>query len=146
MRNYPTGVVVISCFFNDFPYGVTMNSFLSISLNPQLIGFFINNNSFGFKVFSEVGRFVVNILAEDQAEIAKRFSTLNPNERFKSVDYSNSEFGPIIKGIVAHLNCEVISRITIADHSLIIGEVKEAEILSKKKPLVYYNRTYTRPE
>jgi flavin reductase (DIM6/NTAB) family NADH-FMN oxidoreductase RutF len=142
MRRYPTGITIASCRLGDLNYGVTMNSFISISLNPPLIGVFVTKGTTASKYLTESKRFVINILAEDQEYLAVRFSSGNPLNRFQGIEFIESEYGPIINNTIAYLACELYATIDIADNVLIIGIVKNGKIVSDKKPLIYFMRKY----
>ena len=72
---YGTGVAVIT-LINETgrDVGVTINSFASVSLEPPLILFSMDNNSNIASLFSGSKKFVVNVLAHDQEKMAMNFA------------------------------------------------------------------------
>lgn len=75
MANYPTGVSVVTARDKeDNPFGITVNSFASVSLDPLLILWSIDYNASTYDQFMETEQFVVNILAEEQADLASTFA------------------------------------------------------------------------
>lgn len=142
MANYPTGISIVTS--NDEqgnPIGLTVNSFASVSLDPLLILWSIDNRVSTYKEFKKADKFAVNILANDQAEIAKLFaSSLSNQERFEGCDWNSSANQlPIIKDAVASLQCKTFQQVQAGDHIIFIGEVIEIEI-EKRQPLLYHRR------
>lgn len=73
MANYPTGVSVVTAIDeNDNPIGLTVNSFASVSVDPLLILWSIDNKVSTYEAFKKVDQFAVNILADDQEKLRLR--------------------------------------------------------------------------
>jgi flavin reductase (DIM6/NTAB) family NADH-FMN oxidoreductase RutF len=144
MRRYPTGVTVVTSYLGEKPHGVTVNSFTSISINPPTIGIFITTGSTGYRAIRSSGGYVVNILKHDQDHIARRFSLEPPETRFHNVEWhrSRSLGMPVIAGSLAYIEAKISSEIQVTDHTLFVGEVINAEILSDTGPLIYHMRAY----
>jgi len=144
MRRYPTGVTVVTSYIADKPHGLTVSSFTSISIKPPLVGIFITTGSTGYKAVRETGAYAVNILKHDQEAIARRFAEDPPNKRFENLKWYRTRFLglPAIDGSLAYIEARVVGESDIADHTLFIGEVVNAEILIDSEPLIYYMRGY----
>jgi len=146
MRRYPTGVTVVTSYIDGSPHGLTVNAFTSISIKPPLVGVFITRGTTGYRAIRETGAYAVNILKYDQEAIARRFSEEPPDRRFIGIGwYRSKTLGlPAIEGALAYIEAKVSGESDIADHTLFIGEVVDAEISSDSEPLVYYMRGYRR--
>lgn len=146
MRRYPTGVTVVTSYIGGKPHGLTVNSFTSISIRPPLVGVFITRGTTGHRAIKETGAYAVNILRYGQEAIAKRFAEEPPDRRFEGIGWSRTRaLGlPAIEGSLAYIEARVSGESDIADHTLFIGEVVNAEITSESEPLVYYMRGYRR--
>lgn len=140
MANYPTGVSVVTTTDKDNnPTGLTVNSFASVSLDPLLILWSIDNNVSTYDKFMEVDKFTVNILAENQAEIATLFAS-SESDRFTNCEWNFSKDNlPIISGAMTSLQCNVFNKIEAGDHIIFIGEIFDINV-TKKAPLLYHNR------
>ncbi|MGW1143409.1 flavin reductase family protein, partial [Streptomyces zhihengii] len=58
-----------------------------------------------------------------------------------------ARFGaPLLTGAVAGLVCRVTRLLPLADHTLVVGEVRHAQTENDEDPLVHYARRQTRPE
>lgn len=142
MGNYPTGVTVVTAIDDKGdPMGLTVNSFASVSLEPLLILWSIDQKVSTYEAFKKVDKFVVNILADNQAEIASLFaSPIGNPERFINSDWDLSKYSlPIIKDAMATLQCKTFKQIEAGDHTILIGEVSEITV-ERKSPLVYHGR------
>ena len=143
LRNYPTGVTIVTTTYNGVYYGLTVNSFTSISLNPPLVMIAIDKRAASHDAIAKSGIFAVNILPYDMADLAVRFATAPQQERFKGLEVFTARTGaPIIKGSLAYLDCRVYVQYEGGDHTIFLGLVEEGKVLNNKKPLIYYNRSY----
>lgn len=144
MRRYPTGVTVVTSYLGGKPHGLTVNSFTSISLRPPLVGVFITRGTTGYRAIKETGAYAVNILKHDQDIIARRFAEDPPDKRFSDLRWYKTAILelPFIEGSLAYVEARISSESNIADHTLFIGEVVNAEIVEDAEPLIYYMRSY----
>ena len=67
LGRYPTGVAIISARIDGKPYGVTVNSFASVSLDPPLVLWSIERDRERYDLFKNVEDYAINILARDQS-------------------------------------------------------------------------------
>src|SRR5476649_2095342 len=75
LGTYATGVTVITAMATDGrPYGLTCNSFASVSLNPPLVLWSLVIFSQGLSVFQNASHFAVNVLGASQQALASRFA------------------------------------------------------------------------
>lgn len=140
MSNYPTGVTVMSTVDKEGnPVGLTVNSFASVSIDPILVLWSINKDVSTYPPFSVADKFTVNILAEDQTDIAYLFAG-KEEDRFAHCDWEMSEDGlPIIKGTAATMQCTVHHKIEVGTHITFFGEVF-AMNANDQAPLLYHRR------
>lgn len=140
MANYPTGVSIVTATDeSNTPFGLTVNSFASVSLDPLLILWSIDNNASTYDKFMEIDKFTVNILAENQAEIASVFAS-SKEDRFENCEWYYSEHNlPIISEAMASLQCNVFNKIEAGDHIILIGEIFHIHV-EEKAPLLYHQR------
>jgi flavin reductase (DIM6/NTAB) family NADH-FMN oxidoreductase RutF len=73
---FATGVTVVTtCNSDGRPIGLTCNSFSSVSLKPPLVLWSLSLYSPNLQAFLQAPYFAVNILACDQFELSRRFSS-----------------------------------------------------------------------
>ena len=134
---FVTGVTVITTVdAQGRAYGMTANSFNSVSLDPPLIVWSIRTNASSFAVYSQARRFVVNILSEDQIDISNRFAKSGP-DRFDGVATKPGIGGvPLIDACAAQLECRTEATYPGGDHLLFLGRV-ERIVGTARKPLAF---------
>src|SRR5712672_3087138 len=72
---YATGVTIITALGADWkPYGLTCNSFASVSLNPPLVLWSLGMFSQALSIFQNASHFAVNVLGESQDALASQFA------------------------------------------------------------------------
>jgi flavin reductase (DIM6/NTAB) family NADH-FMN oxidoreductase RutF/DNA-binding IclR family transcriptional regulator len=139
---FVTGVTVITALDdNGKPHGLTANSFTSVSLDPPLILWSQSLAAPSHPVFREADRFVVNILADDQVEVSKRFAR-GGGDKFAGCQTSPGLGGvPLIVGCAAYLECRRMDSFPGGDHVVFLGRVERTE-RTGRQPLVFGGGRY----
>ena len=140
MSSFPTGVTIVAaCDAMGEPYGLTVNSFTSVSLDPPLVLVCIGQGSSSHDRLVAETNFSVNILAAVQADAALRFSREPSEGRFEDVSWARGESGaPVIEGAVACLECSRHEVLSGGDHSILLGRVDRA--VSTDRPALLFHR------
>lgn len=121
------------------PRGVTVSAFASVSVDPPLVLICINREARSYLYISSSKVFCVNILAGSQRHLAERFAGKLREHQFDGVEYDIDVTGAaVLRGTVAHLDCEVAEEHHAGSHSIFIGRVLSAKSRSGS-PLGYYN-------
>ncbi|PZR56693.1 MAG: flavin reductase [Candidatus Meridianibacter frigidus] len=145
MRHFITGVTVVTSIKDEEPRGVTVSAFASVSLEPPTVLICINLQARSYLYISTSKIFCVNILSNGQQALAERFSGKLRENQFEGVDYAIDATGAaVIKGALAHLDCEVVQEHHVGSHSIFIGRVLSIAT-SDGLPLTYFNGAYTAP-
>ncbi len=145
MGRFVTGVTVVTTRDElGQPYGVTVNSFTSLSLEPLLILVCLAKRSSGLSCFETEGRFAVNILADDQQHASVFFSS--PGTLRSDFPYEPGRSGlPLIRGSLARMECDLVEAFPGGDHKILVGRVLSAECDDADKgPLLYFRGEYAR--
>ena len=142
LGRFATGVTIISCRADDGSrVGLTANSFNALSLEPPLILWSLRSASPTLDAFLAASHFAVNVLAENQVELSRRFASPAP-DKFAEGSWAEGLGGaPVLAGCAAVFECEQLSSQTAGDHVLFIGRVRrvsEAPIT----PLVFQSGHY----
>ncbi|AOL24707.1 NADH-FMN oxidoreductase RutF, flavin reductase (DIM6/NTAB) family [Erythrobacter litoralis] len=128
MSLFATGVCVVSAPSADHAenggiMGMTVNSFVSVSLDPMLVCWSLQNASSQFSGWLETERFAISILAESQQAVARRYAARASSGLIES-DFDWSENGlPVVKGALARIECRHWASHPAGDHTMILGEV-----------------------
>src|SRR6195952_2234004 len=147
LGTYATGVTVITAASADGkPYGLTCNSFASVSLNPPLVLWSLGMFSQGLSIFQNASHFAVNVLGASQQALAKKFAT-SSEEKFAGVEWTPGlGNAPILAGAVANFQCRAADRYYGGDHVIFLGAV-ETYAYNRQEPLLFarggYGRLFT---
>ena len=147
MRAWTTGVTVVTAKYQDQQYGMTVNSFTSIALEPPLVSVALRQLTHTHDLVEKSGEFGVTILSADQKELSDRFAGKLPEikDRFAGVTTENLVLDvPLLKGGMAYFNCKVVNSIPAGENTLFIAEVIAVRGEGEGDPLVYHNRVYHR--
>ena len=144
MRAWTTGVAVIMSAHENEIYGMTINSFTSLSLDPPLVTVAIKNDTRVFHLATKSRAFSVTLLSSNQQEVAENFaSKLHGAERMASIKTEALASGaPALKGGLAWLDCRIAHTYAAGANTLFIAEVAEARVHTLENPLAYHNREY----
>ena len=145
MRAWTTGVAVITAVHDGQRYGMTVNSFISISLEPPLVSVTLRQLTHTHELVMKSGEFSVTVLSSDQKELSERFAGKFPEikDRFEGVPTETLLLqAPLLKGGIAYFNCRVMNSIPVGENTLFIAEVVAAHGEGEGESLVYHNRLY----
>src|SRR4030081_782143 len=88
LGSYATGVTIITAAAADGkPYGLTCNSFASVSLNPPLVLWSLGIFSQGMSIFQNASHFAVNVLGASQQALATKFAK-SSEDKFAGVEWT----------------------------------------------------------
>lgn len=148
MGQFATGVCVVSVepppvSAQRGVAAMTINSFVSVSLDPLLVCWSLHNSSSQFDLFARAERFAVSILASDHAELALRYAA-RADTQLRQEDFVASAAGlPVIAGAMGHFECRHFAAHEAGDHTMILGEVTGMSQLpqdnGKHSPLGFFN-------
>lgn len=147
MGLFSTGVCIVSRARSDgSPSGITANSFVSVSLDPMLVCWSIQNGSSQFDAFVSAQDFAISILSEEQQHLAQRYATRG-DSLMQADDFGWSEAGlPVIAGAIGHIECRHWSSYPAGDHTMIFGEVTALHSRDDLRPLGFYAGRFCRIE
>jgi flavin reductase ActVB len=143
LAHVATPVAVVTTADGDGkPRGVTVGTLCSLSLAPPLVMFCLKRSSGSHEVMTTAARTLIHVLADDQAELADRFSQRGV-DRFAGL--SGDWHGlPTIPGTATRLACARYATVPAGDHTIVMCLVTDAEI-GDGDPLLSYARAYRSP-
>jgi flavin reductase (DIM6/NTAB) family NADH-FMN oxidoreductase RutF len=144
LGTYATGVTIITAAGTDGkPYGLTCNSFASVSLNPPLVLWSLVLYSSSLSVFQNANHFAVNVLGASQQALANKFAK-SSEDKFVGVEWTPGVGNaPLIKDSVANFQCRAVNRYYGGDHVIFLGAV-EAYAYNRSEPLLFARGEYGR--
>lgn len=124
LGRFATGVTIVSCCDADGAFvGLTVNSFNTVSLRPPLVLWSLRSESANLAAFMAARYFAVNVLAESQIELSRRFAA-RVADKFAAGVWTPGAYGaPVLAGCAAVFECETASEQLAGDHHLFIGRV-----------------------
>jgi flavin reductase (DIM6/NTAB) family NADH-FMN oxidoreductase RutF len=147
MRRWTSGVTVATLRVGEEVRGITMSSFISVSLDPPLVLISIDKRARSHELAVRAGRYCVHLLAEDQRLLSDRFAGRRPGEhaRFDDCSSRTTPTGePILDGCLGFFDCRVVAVHDAGDHTLFIGQIESGEVGPPKAPLVFFDARYRR--
>lgn len=143
MGRFCSGVTVVTAMSQGKPVGMTLQSFTSVSLSPQLILISPAKTSRAWPLMQRAGSFCVNILAVDQAAVSNTMATKGA-DKFAEVSWSPSAQtgSPVLDGTLGHIDCSIHAVYEAGDHYLVVGRVRELVTTDKTEPLLFFQGRY----
>jgi len=139
---FATGIAVAACRGPDKSISaITINSFTSVSLEPPLVLWCLENRSSTYSAFISAESYGVSILNAGQKDASQRFARFVPDgpqeEEFEGLVTG----APILKERLAGFDCRIVSRHEAGDHVVLVGEVVKFDSCDGQ-PLIYFASNY----
>lgn len=145
LGQFASGVTVVTAMSNETPVGLTCQSFSSVSLDPPLVLFIPAKTSRAWPLIQRSGRFCVNFLGADQAELSNTMASRG-TDKFADVKWSPAPTtgSPVLDGVLAHVDCTIHQVHEAGDHYVVIGRVAELAVHddAAAEPLLFYAGQY----
>lgn len=137
---FATGVCVVTADTDAGPLGITINSFTSVSLDPRLVLWCLDERSERWSVFAAAEHFAIHVLPAGDRDLAARFArgycTLGEGEFTRTGDGP-----PGLPEALARFDCVAHERIQMGDHLMIVGRV-ERFTATEGQALTFYRGRY----
>ena len=143
LGQFCSGVVIATGCLEGAPAGFAAQSFTSLSLDPPLIGLCPAKTSTSWPRLRDSGRFCINILAADQKPVCDLFAK-SGIDKFASINWRPGVTGsPIIAGVLAFIDCELVAEHDAGDHTIAVGRVLDLDIVNAEgAPLLFFRGAY----
>lgn len=140
LGHYPTGVTVVTSVVDGEPTGLTIGSFVSVSLDPPLVGFLPGLGSASWPGIAKSGVFCVNVLSSEQADLCWRFAREEGGSKWEGVAWTASASGaPVIEGCLAWIDCAIVQTYEVGDHWFVVGRVMDLDhVEGDGDPLLFF--------
>ncbi len=145
MASFATGVAVVTAIEDRSPVGFTCQSVVSLSLEPPLVALAAAKSSTSWPRISRAGHLCVNVLADGQAAIGRRFA-ISGRDKFAGVAWRAASTGaPVLEGVLAWVDCHLELVHDAGDHEIVIGRVVDVGLGDPQaRPLLYFRSGYRR--
>jgi flavin reductase (DIM6/NTAB) family NADH-FMN oxidoreductase RutF len=144
MRRFPAPVAVVTTELDSERFGLTVGSFVSLSLEPPLVGISIGKDSSSYEPIRRAGGWAVSLLSGTQAAVAQHFarSGIPPVALWNGVDVRDGRRGPLVDGALGWLECRTVSEYEAGDHTIFVGEVECLQLGAAGPGLAYRGGEY----
>jgi flavin reductase (DIM6/NTAB) family NADH-FMN oxidoreductase RutF len=140
---FPTGIAVVTArAAGGALYGVTINSFSSVSLDPPLVLFSLARGLHTLDALLSAEAFAIHFLRDDQHDLSVRFARALSN-KWDDVRYREGVTGcPVLEPALALMECTLYAQYDGGDHIIIVGRVEHMEKEAGENPLVFFRGRY----
>jgi len=137
LSKYATGISVITKqISNNSITGITVNSFVSISLKPPYISWSLDKRASSYEKFKNLKFFSVYILSAKQIKISNYFSANN------EIKKNSTLVKNLFKNSLAEFYCKTVKKINIGDHLFFVAKVVKFKLKKEKNSLIYFSSKY----
>ena len=139
----PASVAVVTVSVEDAEVGLTVDSLVSLSAEPPLVGVSISRFAALHELLREAGSFGVSVLGDGQEALAQHFARgVPPIALWTGIERRPGSTGvPLLEGALGWIECTLVAEHEVGDHTLFVGHVEAVEGGSGS-PLVHVGQTY----
>ncbi|MBI5130502.1 MAG: flavin reductase family protein [Rhodopseudomonas palustris] len=136
---FATGVTVITALDRGGEVcGMTVNSFVSVSLSPPTVLFLAKPGRTRTAIAAS-GRYGVNVLPDSAAALSSHFA--GRGQARLDLRYESTDGLPRLPDCVAFFACSVVRQIDVGDHAMLVAEVTACDHRDST-PLVFFGSRY----
>lgn len=139
MSKFATGITVVTINNEGKPAGMTVNAFMSISLNPKLIAISIDKSASMYDQFERANQFGISMLKEEQKALSMFFA--RQKEMTEKIQFDDLDGAPVLQNSLATLSCRVYNKVMAGDHLIYILKVTAIEV-NEGDPTIFFNGSY----
>jgi flavin reductase (DIM6/NTAB) family NADH-FMN oxidoreductase RutF len=148
MGHFPTGVALLAQGSAHTTLAMTVNSLVSVSLDPLLVLVSVKGNGRMRPGVVRSGSFAVNILTQTHHDLCREFARPNRPEGAAAMRRIGAVAGitgnPVMPSAAVALECTLHSEVPAGDHVLLIGRVVALHSGPPgARPLVFHQGSFT---
>ena len=146
LSTFATGIAVVATSHKGCDYALTINSFMSVSLQPRLVLWSLQSDSKVYDIFSGAEFFTISILADEQRAISDRYAFSSDFRLLEQDSMMSSQELPSVRDSLAIFNCRQEQVVLAGDHELILAEVNSFRRGDSPSdaPLIFYHSNYSK--
>ena len=138
LRKIPHGVFICGVAEGEEVNGFTASWVTQGSFEPPLVVMAVRADSASNGIIQRTGLFSLNVLSADQKDLAAVF--FKPQKamggRFDAAPFTLGALGlPLLSDGLGGVECKVVGQVAHGDHTVFVGEVKNAVLLRDGAPL-----------
>jgi ribonuclease HI len=130
------GIYILTTFHEEKVNGMVASWVSQISHAPHLVMVAVHPNRYSHSLIQKNGYYALHVLAQNQIDLLERFKAPDSTAKFDSISWDKGKMGcPILSSCLAYMECQVTAIYAPGNHTLFVGEVKDAQTLSDGIPL-----------
>ena len=142
LGQFATGVCLVTVDDPELgPLATTVNSFSSVSLDPPLVLWSIQNSSDHLAVYTECPHFGISVLSSEQGALSSQYAQHGGHSAQAEHFTTGPQGEPQLIDALAHFSCATYAVHPGGDHQIIVGEVLQFESM-QADPLIFYSGAY----
>ena len=142
LGQFATGVCLVTVDDSELgPLATTVNSFSSVSLDPPLVLWSIQNSSDHLAVYTECRHFGISVLSSEQGAVSSQYAQRGRHGAQAEHFTTGPQGEPKLIDALAHFTCAAYAVHPGGDHHIIVGEVLQFESV-ESDPLIFYSGGY----
>lgn len=140
MRALPAGISAVTTGSGDGVAGLIVSSLTSISAEPPLVGFFIDERSSIVPSLLANNRFVANVLGEEHKDVLSTFLCEKQGPaRFAKGNWRNGLHDqPVLSDALATVECDIVNTQALGTHRMIVGKIRRS-VSRQASPMINFN-------
>lgn len=144
LQRHPAGVCVVTVVAEEQKLGLTIGSFVSLSLTPPLVGFAVSREAAMHELLREAGGCAISLLAAGQEWLAQHFARgVPPIAMWHRISTDEGANGaPLLVGALGWLECVLDKEVSAGTHTFFVCEVVRAETGRAAGPLIRLDGSY----
>jgi len=130
------GIYGLTTFYQDDINGMIASWVSQVSYEPLLLMVAVHQNRFSHRLIKQSSCFALHALTRAQSDFLQRFKGSGSKEKFTGLRWRRGITGcPVLSDCLAYFECTVKAEYTPGNHTLFIGEVLAAQVVSPGDPL-----------
>ena len=136
LRAMTYGIYVLTSSHEEKINGMIASWVSQVSFDPLLIMVAVHTNRYSHQLIDQSGCLALHVLANDQADLLKRFKGPDPQAKFAALQWKRGKTGcPILADCIAYFEGRIVDRVRPGNHTLFIAEVVDAGVMDEGHPL-----------
>ena len=130
------GIYVLTTQHENQINGMIASWVTQVSYRPPLVLVAIHPNRYSHQLIEQSGAFALHAIGKDQKDYLARFKGPDAAGKFDSMNWKGGKTGsPILEDCIAWLDCRVQESLAPGNHTLFIGQVVDAALVTEREVL-----------
>ena len=143
LGRFATGVCLITTTTEQGQaLALTANSFSSVSLDPPLVLWSLQNNSHVYDIFARPRYYAINVLTREQENLSNGYARKGEHELDPAHFTPGINGAPVIRDALVNFECELHATHEGGDHLIIVGRVHDMQSRPEGSPLLFFGGAY----